>query len=103
MATTAANLLLVDFENVHRLDLSGLDMSFQVVIFVGATQKPPSIDRARTARTKPPRIEFQSVQGSGKNALDFHIAFHLGRVFETAKDTSCYVLSKDKGFDPLLR
>ena len=38
-----------------------------------------------------------------RNALDFHIACHLGRVLETARNTSCVVLSKDKGFDPLLR
>jgi len=34
--------------------------------------------------------------------LDFQIAFELGRTFETAPDTECFVLSGDKGFDPLL-
>lgn len=34
--------------------------------------------------------------------MDFHIAFELGRTFETAPDTHCFVLSGDKGFDPLL-
>lgn len=36
------------------------------------------------------------------NALDFHIAFQLGRTFETAPETECIVLSQDKGYDPLL-
>jgi hypothetical protein len=40
--------------------------------------------------------------GNGGNALDFHIACELGRILETARDTTCIVLSRDKGFDPLL-
>ena len=39
---------------------------------------------------------------SDKNALDFHIAFQLGRIIETAPSTECFVLPRDKGFDPLL-
>jgi hypothetical protein len=32
-------LLLVDFENVHQIDLPRLDDSFFIIIFVGANQK----------------------------------------------------------------
>ena len=42
------------------------------------------------------------IEGSGRNALDFHIAFQLGRILETEPETGCYVLSGDKGFDPLI-
>lgn len=42
------------------------------------------------------------MEGTGRNALDFHIAFQLGRTFETAPTTECFVLSRDKGYDPLL-
>lgn len=97
------SLLLVDFENVHRLDTSGLDAAYRIVVFVGASQRPPTLGREPARRPSRPEIQFQSIQGFGKNALDFHIAFHLGRVFETARGTSCYVLSRDKGFDPLIR
>jgi hypothetical protein len=50
-----------------------------------------------------PRVEWQRVAGEGRNALDFFIACHLGRVLERAPGTECIVLSRDKGFDPLLR
>ncbi|WP_370868178.1 PIN domain-containing protein [Sulfuriferula sp.] len=46
-------------------------------------------------------IFTSKIEGTGKNALDFHIAFQLGRTIETAPQTECFVLSKDKGFDPL--
>jgi hypothetical protein len=88
-------LVLVDFENVQKLDLSILDASYRAIVFVGASQVPPKAHRFS-------RVDFQKIEGNGKNALDFHIAFYLGRTFETAPDTECIVLSKDKGYDPLL-
>jgi len=97
-----ANLLLVDFENVHRVDTSRLDNSFEVIIFVGAMQKTPALPQESGPAKQRLKVSFQKVSGNGRNALDFHVAFHLGRVFETARDTHCFVLSRDTGFDPLL-
>ena len=95
-------LLLVDFENVHKVDLSVLDDSYRAIIYVGAKQNPPKAARKPATAHRFTRVDFQKIEGSGKNALDFHIAFQLGRTFETAPNTECFVLSKDKGFEPLL-
>jgi hypothetical protein len=96
-------LLLVDFENVQQVDLSKLDESYQVIIFVGASQKNIPIDLVASAQKLGSRIEWQKVEGNGSNALDFYIAMQLGRVLEKAPNKSCIVLSKDKGFDPLIK
>lgn len=96
-------LLLVDFENVQQVDLSRLDDSTNVIIFVGATQKAIPLELVTSAQKLGPRIDWQKIEGSGSNALDFHIACHLGRVLEKSPQVHCIVLSKDKGFDPLLR
>ena len=96
------SLLLVDLENVHKVDLSLLDESFRAIIYVGAKQNPPKAATKKSTAHRFVRADFQKIEGAGKNALDFHIAFQLGRTFETAPDTECFVLSKDKGFDPLL-
>ena len=96
------NLLLVDLENKHKVDLSVLDESFRAIIFVGANQYPPRASNKAAAANKFSRVDFLKISGSGKNALDFHIAFELGRTFAAAPDTQCFVLSGDKGFDPLL-
>ncbi|MDN8617276.1 PIN domain-containing protein [Variovorax ginsengisoli] len=96
------SLLLVDLENVHKVDLSLLDDSFRAIIYVGANQNPPKAASKKATAHKFQRVDFQKIEGTGKNALDFHIAFELGRTFATAADTECIVLSKDKGFDPLL-
>jgi len=95
-------LLLVDLENKHKVDLSPLDESFKAIIFVGAHQNPPKASKKPATAHRFSRVDFLKISGAGKNALDFHIAFELGRTFETAPDTECFVLSGDKGFDPLL-
>jgi hypothetical protein len=96
-------LLLVDFENVQQVDLSRLDEGTDAIIFVGASQKAVPIELVTSAQKLGARVEWQRVEGNGGNALDFHIACHLGRVLERASHLHCIVLSKDKGFDPLLR
>lgn len=96
-------LLLVDFENVHQVDLNRLDEHFHVVIFVGSGQKSVPIELVTIAQQLGNRVEWQRVEGNGSNALDFHIACHLGRVIEKSPEVHCIVLSKDKGFDPLLK
>ena len=95
-------LLLVDLENVHKIDLSLLDETYRAIIFVGAKQNPPRAASKQATAHRFERVDFQKIEGTGKNALDFHIAFQLGRTIETAPETECIVLSADKGFDPLL-
>ena len=102
-ATVTNKLLLVDFENVQQVDLTRLGDNYQVVIFVGSGQKSVPIDLVTNAQRLGDRVEWQRVEGNGSNALDFHIACHLGRVIEKSPNLHCIVLSKDKGFDPLLR
>lgn len=95
------HLVLVDFENVHTFDLSLLDERYEALIFVGANQRPPKRLAYQSRRFS--RLESQYIEGGGRNALDFHIAFHLGRIFETARSTVCAILSRDKGYDPLVK
>ena len=99
----SAKLLLVDFENVQQVDLSRLDDDFHVIVFVGASQKSVPIELVKILQRLGDRVAWQKVEGNGSNALDFFIACHLGRMLERSPQAQCIVLSKDKGFDPLLR
>jgi len=96
-------LLLVDFENVPRVDLTRLDESYRVIIFVGMSQKSVPLELVTATQKLGGRVEWQKVSGEGRNALDFFIAWHLGRVYEHQPRPECVVLSMDKGFDPLLK
>lgn len=99
----SAKLLLVDFENVQEFDLSCLDDDFRITVFVGASQKSVPIELVKSLQGLGKRVDWQKVEGNGNNALDFFIACQLGRVLERSPQLHCIVLSKDKGFDPLLR
>ena len=96
-------LLLIDFENVQQVELGRLDESYKVVVFVGANQKSVPIELVVSAQVLGNRIEWQRIDATGSNALDFFIAFHLGKVFAGPSKPSCVILSKDKGYDPLVR
>src|SRR4030065_289650 len=50
-----------------------------------------------------PEVEYIQIDGNGKNALDFHIAYYIGRLAAEIPDAYFHVISKDTGFDPLIK
>jgi len=97
-------VLLVDYENVQNIDLSSIQKkNIEIKIFVGQVQNKIPFELVQSAQRFGQRVEWVKIEGSGSNALDFHIAFYLGRLSNSTKEGHFLVLSKDKGFDPLLR
>lgn len=98
-------LLLVDFENVPKFSLADAvkDDDVSIIIYVGASQKSIPLELVEATQPWGNRICWQKIDANGPNALDFFIACKLGQMLETAPHTVCLVLSKDKGFDPLIR
>jgi hypothetical protein len=95
-------VLLVDYENVSKVDLGAIPSGVRVPFFFGASQKKVSTEFLRDALKLGPLFEPIDIEGQGKNALDFHIAFYLGEYLARDRDTQCVILSKDTGFDPLI-
>ena len=96
-------ILFVDFENVPKVDLSALPDDVHVPFFFGASQKTVPKALFDVARRLGDRFISIDIEGQGKNALDFHIAFYLGELLKAAPRAECVILSRDKGFDPLVR
>jgi len=99
----AESVLLVDYENIGKIDLAAIPDGVRVPFFFGASQRTVPTDFLKAALKLGERFVPIDIEGQGKNALDFHIAFYLGEYLARAPDTSCVILSKDKGFDPLVR
>lgn len=96
--------LFVDFENVHSFDLSSLGDDVKVYIFVGSQQNRIPFELVTEAQKRGDLLEWIRIAGQGRNALDFHIAYYLGDLNGTvSKDIEFTVLSKDTGYDPLVR
>ncbi len=97
-------VLLIDYENIQNLDLSLIQShGIQIKIFVGKSQNKIPIDLVQATQCLGRRVEWIQIEGNGSNALDFHIAFYLGKFSRYAKGKTFLVLSKDKGFDPLIK
>ena len=96
--------VLVDFENVQPKDIGLLNGGpFKIRVFVGAHQAKIPVEIARALQAFGPNADYIQVDGSGRNALDFHIAYYIGRLAAENPDACIYLLSKDTGFDPLIK
>jgi hypothetical protein len=98
------NFVLVDFENVQPRDISVLNGGrYKIKVFLGANQGKIPVEMARVLQAFGPDAEYIQIDGSGSNALDFHIAYYIGRLTEQIPDAYFHVISKDGGFDPLIK
>ena len=98
------NYVLIDFENVQPKNLSILAAHpFKVFVFIGANQSKVPRHVAVAMQALGERAKYVEIDGSGPNALDFHIAYYIGELSAADPTGSFHIISKDKGFDPLLR
>ena len=104
----ATNYVLIDYENVQPKNLAALkDVSkghaFKVYVFVGANQSRIPRELVFEMQTLGRDAQYVEIAGSGKNAADFHIAFYMGALGEPGSDDEFHIVSKDTGFDPLIK
>lgn len=98
------NYVLIDFENVQPAELEALDLDyFRVILFVGANQTRLPYAVAEAVQKLGSKAEYVKISGSGPNALDFHIAFYIGRIASGDETAFFHIISKDTGYDPLIR
>ena len=98
------NYVLIDLENIQPDHLSVLTgQNFKVLVFVGQNQSKISFDLVSAVQHLGKNAEYIKIQGNGPNALDFHIAFYIGQFSVENKDAHFHIISKDKGFDPLIK
>jgi hypothetical protein len=98
-----ANHVLIDYENVQPKNLSLLEQEhFRVKIFLGSNQTKIPVELASAMQTLGSRAEYIRISGSGPDALDFHIAYYIGRIASSEPDAFFHIISKDTGFDPLI-
>lgn len=104
MADVATPVLLIDFENIQELDsLKKMkNTDFSVRIFLGSNQSKLPVSLVRQVQPFGTRLQWIKIEGNGKNALDFHIAYSIGLLVAEDRKRRIYVLSKDTGFDPLI-
>ena len=97
------NYILIDFENVQPKALTQLtDHPFKELVFLGVNQLKIPIELVRTLQPLGDNVTYIQVPGKGPDALDFHIAYYIGELRATDPNSFFHIISKDKGFDPLI-
>jgi len=99
----SARVLFIDLENVQRVDLGRVPFDARVIVFYGIAQTRLYEKWAVQAEPLGERIRWIKISGQGPNALDFYIAFYLGQELASDPNSECAILSRDTGFDPLIR
>ena len=100
----ATHYVLIDFENVQPRNLELLTKHpFKVFVFVGANQTKVPFDLADSMQLLGNNARYIKISGNGQNALDFHIAYYVGELAAKDPDAHFHVISKDKGFDQLIK
>jgi hypothetical protein len=98
------NFVLIDFENVQPKDLGLLKGGpFKVKVFLGPNQAKIPVALASALQSLGGNAEYIVLDTAGNNALDFHIAYYIGVLSTEDPSAFFHVISRDTGFDPLIR
>lgn len=98
------NFVLIDFESIQPESIALLeDAHFEVMVFVGASQSKVPFEIVESMQRLAAHGHYIKISGNGKNALDFHIAYYIGRLAHEKPDAFFHIISHDQGFDPLIQ
>lgn len=91
----------VDYENTGSLEAINLSEYEKVYVFCGP--RNTKIKFGSLSSSDFCSIELIGVTTMGNNNLDFHLAFHLGRLHEIADEAiTFHIISNDSGFNGLV-
>jgi PIN domain len=98
------HFVLIDLENVKLEYIEKLKHEhFRVILFVGANLKKLSFPIVNAIQSLGSNGSYVQISSHGPNALDFHISYYIGKLSAAHPDASFHIISKDKGFDPLIK
>jgi len=97
------NYILIDFENTQVVDLSLITgKPVKVMLLMGEKQKHLPIVLVKQLLAHADQVNIIESTCVGKNALDFILAYHVGQLSQQDPTGYFHIVSKDKGFDPLV-
>ena len=97
------NHVFVDFENVQEIDPAVFGhKSVSFTLLLGPGQKKLDATLVEQLLNHAGTVELVRLAEPGKNALDFALAFYLGRAVQSDPLGFFHIVSHDKGYDPLI-
>ncbi|MES2467541.1 MAG: PIN domain-containing protein [Verrucomicrobiota bacterium] len=97
------NHVFVDFENVRQIDFSVMGSKpAHFTLLVGAQQSRMDVVLVQQLLKHADSVELVRLTSPGQKALDFALAYYVGRAAAGDPTGYFHIVSKDKGFDPLI-
>jgi hypothetical protein len=95
--------IFVDFENVQKIDpeMIGAE-NVRVTLLMGPLNKKLDMTVVERLHKHPASMTFVRLTSSGRNALDFAVAYYVGQTSALNADGRFHIVSKDKDYDPLI-
>jgi len=100
---TPIHYVLIDFENVHKIDVGMLrSNAVNMIVLAGAKEKKIDFDLVQGMLENASSLRLVRLKSSSRNAVDFALAYYLGQAVLEHSGASFHLVSKDKGYDPLV-
>ncbi|PHM72344.1 PIN domain-containing protein [Xenorhabdus sp. KJ12.1] len=95
--------VMVDYENVQpSINSFTKQPETYFIIFLGHQQVRVNFNLASILQPLGSRAEYVKINGTGANALDFHIVLFVGKITERDPSATFVIISNDKGYDPVI-
>src|ERR1700691_4410132 len=100
-------VILIDYENVRTFSSEDLSIlksgEFMVKLFLGVQHKEIGVDLVDALLPIGGRVELIRLKAIGTNALDFMIAFYIGKLWNHKPESTFYIISKDTDYNALIK
>lgn len=97
------NQVFVDFENVQKIDLSVIGArAVFFTLLVDAKQTRFDADLVEKLLRHAASVQLVRLTGSGPHALDFALAYYVGRAAVTDPTAYFHIISRNQGLDSLV-
>lgn len=95
--------IFVDFENVQKIDPAVIGAeNVHFTLLVGRLNTKVDMTVAEKLHQHPQSTKLVRLTSSGRNALDFAVAYYVGLAAARDPRGRFHIVSKDKDFDPLM-
>lgn len=99
----AVNHIFIDFENVHEVDLSLIgEKLVDLTILLGPKQTKLDADLVEKILQHANSVQLVRLTEPGRNAVDFALAYYVGRSAALDPSGFFHIISGDTGYDPLV-
>src|SRR6476620_3757133 len=102
--SSPVNHVLVDFENVHKVDLAVIgSKAVSLILLVGPRHTKLDVSLVEKLFEHAVSVQLVRLTSAGRNALDFTLAYYVGRAVAADPTGHFHIVSRDTGYDPLIK